>query len=297
MYIPQKRRPSYKNGFAPRDGVSANPGLWKGCRGLWFPGLGISGNRIFDWSGFGHNLALTGPSGNPTWDLIPGHGYGLMCDGSTNEQYANGTFSGISNYPLSLWQFARVDGTAALSSSMSSGIVVGSASNSYLGIGWTNNSTHAIVARNTSFLQGSGGSFSIGDVMSQVGLFRTATDRELYVDGVSTAIHSSSVAIPTLSSIEFGRLAFASNNLGDATNFACGIWDRELTVNEMKILSVDPFAMVRLAPRFSFAAPAAAAASLLITGTVQDTADEDDFTAGGLRAIYTLGGGETWKKA
>ena len=40
-----------------------------------------------------------------------------------------------------------------------------------------------------------------------------------------------------------------------------------------------------------------ASATLTITGTVQDSADEDDFTAGGKQAIYTLGGGETWVPA
>ena len=245
-------RPSYHSGFSKRneaDGLAAR--LWEGCKGLWMPGLGITGTTVRDVSGYGHDLTLAGPSGNPTWDLIPGQGHGLMCDGSTDEQYAEGAFSGVSSYPLTMWQSSRVDGTAHLTSSVAGGLTVGSAIDSYLSIGLRSTADYAIAARNTGYVQGTGGTFAVGEFINEVGVYRSATDRELYANGVSVAVSSTSVTIPTLSTIELGRLFLATNNLGDQTYLACGIWDRELTVAEMRLLSDDPFAMVRNKPRRS----------------------------------------------
>lgn len=51
---------SYQFGFAPRDGISAFPNMWRGCIGAFNPGLGNSGLVMLDHSGRRKQLALIG---------------------------------------------------------------------------------------------------------------------------------------------------------------------------------------------------------------------------------------------
>lgn len=52
--------PSWLNGFAPRDGPSQTPGLWKGLVGAWVPALGGTGGTLRDVSGRQSGGTLTG---------------------------------------------------------------------------------------------------------------------------------------------------------------------------------------------------------------------------------------------
>jgi len=66
-------QPSYANGFAPRDGPPANPGLLQGLRGAWCPAMGVTGGVL-------HNQAATGAKydasmANVTWDGPTQYGY------------------------------------------------------------------------------------------------------------------------------------------------------------------------------------------------------------------------------
>lgn len=57
---------SYANGFAPRDGQPLYPELWRGCLVSYNHALGITGTKIFDYSGFKRNgtgSAITWSSG------------------------------------------------------------------------------------------------------------------------------------------------------------------------------------------------------------------------------------------
>jgi hypothetical protein len=48
---PSPVRPSYKSGFARSKSESAFPGLWDSLAGAWCPGLGVTGDTLFDQSG------------------------------------------------------------------------------------------------------------------------------------------------------------------------------------------------------------------------------------------------------
>ncbi len=78
--------PSYQNGFAPRDGLPANPNLRQGLVGLWSTELGISGLTLFDQSGFSTpDGVLTNMDGS-NW-AVGRYGYALSYDGVS--EYVN----------------------------------------------------------------------------------------------------------------------------------------------------------------------------------------------------------------
>ena len=95
---------------------------------------------------------------------------------------------------------------------------------------------------------------SIGDIeipfgtwVTIAGIWRSATDREFYTDGVSDVTDSTSVAHPTgIDNTTFGRNSRpvpAAYFNGDAAEFAC--WNVALSDNEMTALGsgVNPFAI------------------------------------------------------
>ncbi len=64
--------PSYADGFAPRDGLPANPNLRQGLVGLWSTGLGPTGLMLRDQSGLQNVGTLTGMTPATDW-IVAGH--------------------------------------------------------------------------------------------------------------------------------------------------------------------------------------------------------------------------------
>jgi len=68
--------PSYKAGYAKSASESANPGLWDGLRGAWYPQMGESGSTLMDLSGGKMNASRIGQI---DW-LQSNEDGGLTCD-------------------------------------------------------------------------------------------------------------------------------------------------------------------------------------------------------------------------
>ena len=86
LILPRNARPSYKSGYAHYSAESANPELWKGLRGAWFPSMGVTGGNLFDLSGQNNTGTLIDMAPASDW-VIGGNskspGYVLDFDGST----------------------------------------------------------------------------------------------------------------------------------------------------------------------------------------------------------------------
>ncbi len=54
----QLETPNFSNGFAPRDGAPANPGLWKDLLGYWDPNIGKTGVTLLDNSVYNNHATL-----------------------------------------------------------------------------------------------------------------------------------------------------------------------------------------------------------------------------------------------
>ncbi len=76
-------RPSYHNGFAPRDSESRYPELWKGCVAAWAPCLGPTGLNVFGQAGRRDPAVLTDMPPASQW-VIDGGQYALLLDGGTS---------------------------------------------------------------------------------------------------------------------------------------------------------------------------------------------------------------------
>lgn len=71
--------PTFASGFARNASQALFPNLWKGLVGLWAPGLGVQGNRLFDFSGFRNDGILTNMT-NDNW-VLGRDGWGLGFNG------------------------------------------------------------------------------------------------------------------------------------------------------------------------------------------------------------------------
>jgi len=81
--IVQRADPSYANGFAPRDGPSANPNLLDGLVGAWIPAFGPTGGTLFDVSGRGNHGTLTNMDAATDW-VMTEKGWALDFDGDND---------------------------------------------------------------------------------------------------------------------------------------------------------------------------------------------------------------------
>jgi len=97
-------QPTYQSGFAsPRRGGLKYPKFWRGRVGSWCPSLGVTGNTLFDHSGFGNHGALTN---GPTWDVSEGrHANGF--DGVDDRILIQSPKMPSSEYTMCGWFFAN----------------------------------------------------------------------------------------------------------------------------------------------------------------------------------------------
>lgn len=73
-------RPSYQNGFFPRDGEPAYPELWDNIAGVWCPALGATGEKLLDWSENRNHGTLTSMDLSTAWTVSEGR-TALLFDG------------------------------------------------------------------------------------------------------------------------------------------------------------------------------------------------------------------------
>lgn len=74
--IPNNVKPSYKSGYARSASESASPGLWKNLIYASSPSLGVSGEQLFDLSGFGNHGVLVNKDPAADW-VVDEQGYML----------------------------------------------------------------------------------------------------------------------------------------------------------------------------------------------------------------------------
>jgi len=89
VQLPNPLRPSYADGYAPRDGIGT-PGedwFWDGLVGAWMPTFGATGNSLWDVSLRGnHGTLVNGPS----WPPSPNGGALLFDNGASQDAVVSG---------------------------------------------------------------------------------------------------------------------------------------------------------------------------------------------------------------
>jgi len=95
--------PSYSQGFASK-GRLACPRLWQGLVGLWVPGLGPTGSRLPDQSGYANHGTLVNMEPANDWVAAPP---GWMLDYDGTNEYVDcgaGSLTNLTgNFTLAVW--------------------------------------------------------------------------------------------------------------------------------------------------------------------------------------------------
>lgn len=222
---------SYANGFAPRDYEPEHPGLWSGCIGAWCPGLGPTGSRLPDWSGFGNAGTLTNFTLNTAWGYSRGRP--SLTWTASNSHVSLGTHprydSGADPFTIAAWvRPTQVTGFATI-------LARGNFSDGYE---FRINSSGALqyVAEGPG-VNINGGAFTI-NTWHHVAVTRLGNVFTMYLDARSVGTQTLSVTIANTADTRIGYRS--DNNLAwigqiDDVRF----YNRPLTPSELTTLATD----------------------------------------------------------
>jgi len=154
-----------------------------------------------------NNYDLTSAGSMTSGDLVAGKFDSAIDYDGSDDKLTNGSVTGVSGYPItvSAWSKATTGDNGTQRSV--AGIGNSIANNDYVAVGWSSTTGKARAAVRTG---GSYNSIGTGTVIGTdiwthiVAVFRSATDREYYVDGVSKGSATLSVVAPTFSAIAVG---------------------------------------------------------------------------------------------
>ncbi|KKM04498.1 hypothetical protein LCGC14_1763650 [marine sediment metagenome] len=252
--------PSFANGFAPRDGLSANPGLWDGLVGAWVPSLGVTGLTLFDVSRGSNNGTLTSMDPATDW-VMSEKGWALDFDGS-DDNVLLPTDGGLLNVlrtaphsfvlnfkSRSLSGNQRIFAHSETSAGLRQNVLWTQAS----AIGFTWDPSTGKAGKSTSFTDTS-------EWHSLIGVLEDSATISAYLDGVpmtGTTSRGSPDGLTYLGQSAGGTARFN----GQIGVFL--IYSRILTFPEIQTLYVDPLAPFRLARRTLVGVAAAPGGTIL----------------------------------
>ncbi|MCK4692150.1 MAG: DUF2341 domain-containing protein, partial [Anaerolineales bacterium] len=179
----------------PSASDESNPaGVWDSdFKGVWHLNESVTDEAVGGTHSDSTQLGNDGTQNNngPVSGQIAG---GQDMDG-TDDYIDVSSFTGITGYPvtLSAWSAA----TAGDNGTLSSAATVGFSNTQHLSIGWSDTTGQVeMAARNTNYEGTSGPIIGQDDWTHIVGVFESATDRRLYVDGVLDS--SDNVSVPDI---------------------------------------------------------------------------------------------------
>ena len=253
--------PTYQSGFyAPGRGTAKYPELWDGCVGAWNPGLGNTGLSLRDWSGNQNNGTLTN---GPTWDVSGGQ-QALSFDGVNDYVSATPSLNGLSQFSLSMW------------------VKAGSASDGYFSYGISSSYTTDIFlyanagVLNIQVNNGTDGAGTVAytpnasvwryiTVVFDGGQTGNIARLKMFVDGVQQIL-AYGYTVPAVTASPVSPVAWIGHYkssptspwplLGHITDTR--VYNRALSLNEIRTLAQRPGVAYELAPRKFYSLPAAA---------------------------------------
>ena len=249
--------PTYQSGFyAPGRGTAKYPELWRGCVGAWNPGLGNTGLVLRDWSGNQNNGVLTG---GPTWGVSGGR-QALSFDGSNDYVDCGDVLNQTTNdFTLSVWIkttqtsrgyiLSKQEFSAAAGYHLEiNGTGVGKAR-----VGISDGTNAAFDSTSTGY--NDGGWHHVLVVFDRSGV---AT---FYKDGIadgSSSIVTASGDTSNTQPFVIGANSDHVNALYTGQLSGIRVYNRALSLNEIRLLAQRPGIAYERAPRKFYSLPAAA---------------------------------------
>jgi len=80
-------RPSFFTGFANHQYESKHPEYWQGLLGMWAPCLGVTGSKLYDFSGRNWHATINNYPTNQSWGLGK-YGQCINTDGTSTNEWA-----------------------------------------------------------------------------------------------------------------------------------------------------------------------------------------------------------------
>ena len=257
-------KPSYQSGYARNASESENPKLWDGLVGAWMPSLGVTGETLRDVSGNGNHGTLTGMDAASDW-VATSKGLALEFDGSDDRVLA-GDLETLDNMsiqftvrvnsnPGSFRGFLGAVGYTGQDYDSGFNLDMGSASTTAFetlsfegGIRRVSFGTNLMVS-----------SVDFG-VWCNMCLVVSSSEITLFLNGVkessATRLNNSTSTIG-MNDFVIGKRPYSGVNTCVEADFAnVSVYNRVLSLQEIKQLQVDPLAPFRKKQRVSVAVPA-----------------------------------------
>lgn len=236
-------RPSWKNGFARCAAESANPNLWKGLVGAWYPSLGPTGLTLRDVSGWHNHGTLTNMDPATDW-VATEMGWALDFDGDDDKIPFDQTITLPGDFTIIAQLLDRSDGQWH-------SIVSGSGF-FYL--------THDVPPRVYYYdvnLELYSTTTVAVDKWATIGWVRNGTRAAIYINGVET--DTGITTAPSCNVRSIGHIQAAQYFDGQLSRVT--VWNRALIPSEIWDIysDADPDALVRLRSRVPVSAGAAPA--------------------------------------
>ena len=231
--------PSWYNGQIARGlGDAANPSLRRGLVGAWYPGLGPTGDTLYDVSGYKNHGTLTNM--DPATDWVVGQ------DG-----YALDFADGVNQYvDSSMDQFESISCVFLMALRATPGPsrhIIGqfdAASDGWeLAVDSSRNLWYAHsynwAVNNTSY------TFTLGRWVSIGFVFDKAIGATLYANGIVIASDSGSGSLAVSSNFRIGVRSGGGLDPPTMSLGNCCVYNRALQPDEITQLYVDPYAPIR----------------------------------------------------
>ena len=222
--------------------------LSDGLRAVW-AFSGRHDTTVFDMA---NNYHLTRRAGAGTATTATGpqkvftpEGLAYNADGSDDNFYAQ-TDLGITGYPMTMMsRFIHYPGEF---SNLFSLCDVSTDTN-YIAILGRDTDVARMMVRAGGTEDATSGTSNIADGRPHtvIAVFRSATNRELYVDGVSEATDATSRAYPSgIDNVGIFALNDTSSSYYESNGFLmAAAWNRDLVPHEIRLLQTDPYRMIR----------------------------------------------------
>lgn len=290
---PTRRRPSWKAGYYPRSGRPKLPSVWNGLVGLWSPGLGASSDTLFDVS---HGVRNSGAINGATW-VVDGGRQALDFDGVDDYAIvADDPAIDLIDGSVSFWMLCRTRSDAEYMIAKKSSDSGSGANDLSYGIGWQSDKPRLLISDGGSFqVHSSTTTPSLSEWHHVSFTFNGATIQS-YLDGspdgsVAQTITPQNAAQSLLiGALTTGALRF-DGLLDDIV-----LHNRALAAAEIRQLYQAGRGGITAMLEQTYGL-SAAGGTAAVTGSITDTINEDDVTAGTSMQLISTLTGDTWVSA
>ena len=279
---PKQTQPSYKAGYAKSAAESAYPELWRNLIRAWVPALGNGGTSLRELITKSQD-AIQGTFSESTWGMSANGAY-VFFDG-TDSNYIYSTIE--PDKPMTVVTLQKADANGVC---LSISDPTQAANQWYVSV--LSNGEGRLGARSPNFVDAeTSNRVEPYEVCSIVGVIRSSTLREVYLNGdiANKGVSTTSVSTASQTRIMLGGLGDSTPGYQDSKILAALVFDRALSEEEIAVIGKDPLAPFRQRRSIPFGVTISGAQAYTLTAdTGAFNLTGNDATLTGPATAYTL---------